>query len=112
MIRILYDFLFVIQSKPVHAWFARCLLIVEAVDGANHCVGWYHVGACVGDGVGCHDMGNVLELMEDVESLKHHKQFFVQERSHQPGIAHPIGRVHLAASVVQSAVEGDVGRQI
>ena len=60
-------------------------LLIQSIHSANHGVGWYHVGAGVGDDIRGHHMRDVLELMEDVKNFQYDEQAVVEEGASQSG---------------------------
>lgn len=61
-------------------------LLIQSIHSANHGVGWYHVGAGVGDDIRGHHMRDVLELMEDVKTFQYDEQAVVEEGASQSGL--------------------------
>ena len=51
--------------------FIANFLVIQSIHSANHGVGWYHVGAGVGDDIRGHHMRDVLELMENIETFQY-----------------------------------------
>lgn len=82
-----------LASKPMYLVFIANFLIIQSIHGANHGVGWYHVGASVGDDIRGHHMRDVLQLMENIKAFQYDEQLVVHEGACQSGIANPVGGV-------------------
>lgn len=72
--------------KPMYLVLIANFLVIQSIHSANYGVGWYHVGAGVGDDIRGHHMRDVLELMEDVKTFQYDEQAVVEEGASQSGL--------------------------
>lgn len=88
------------------------LLVVQSIHHTEHGVGRDDIGASIGDDIRSHGVGDVLQLMEDVEAFQYDEQAVVEEGTHQSGIANPVGGVQFLRGIVLALVYDEIGGEI
>ena len=85
-------------GKPVHD-------VQQGISG-------HHVGVRFGASLRIHGARYVGKLAQDVESVNHHQQLALAERTRKAGVPHQVGRVELRVGIARATVKREVGGEV
>lgn len=70
------------------------------------------VGPCFGASLRIDGLGDVAELVEQVEAVEHQEELAVEEGARETGVPAPFRVVHRSVSVASAAVKRQVGGEL